>query len=178
MSRTAALKHVALIGLSGVGKSTVGPILAGALGMPFLDTDRETEKAAGMPIHQIFAESGEAEFRALEAEQVRQALETPLKVLSLGGGAVLDQANRTIIWQRATVVWMRAGPEVLARRLMAAPGAEQRPLLTGGKPEDRLRALLQQREPIYSRAHLIVDADDGSPEDLAADILARLHSIV
>ncbi|MDP9350924.1 MAG: shikimate kinase [Chloroflexota bacterium] len=177
MEDSIAARHVALIGLSGVGKSSVGPLVAEALRLPFLDTDREVEKAAGVPIHRIFREQGEAAFRALEAEQVQRALEAPPAVLSLGGGAVLDPDSREFLWLRATVVWLRARPEVLAQRLLAAPGAEERPLLAAGNPEARLRVLLEERESVYSRAHVTVDAEAGSPTQVAAILLAALGQL-
>ena len=167
------VKYIALIGLSGSGKSTVGPLLADALGLPFVDTDRETERAAGMPVNHIFEESGEAEFRRLEAEQVRRALDGPAAVVSLGGGAILDRLSRYLIWDRALVVWLRASPSTLTRRLEQA-STEERPLLGAGDREAALRELLARRAQFYSAAHLQVDTTGKSPEQLVAEILRQL----
>lgn len=169
------MRHVALIGLSGAGKSTVGRQLAAELGVPWVDTDREVERAAGLPVHRIFTELGEVEFRRLEAHQVRLALEGPPSVISLGGGAVIDWANRGPIWERAVVVWLRAAPEVLARRLQAGTDAEIRPLLHGGDPSARLAALLASREPVYSAAHLSLDTTNQRPEQVIAELLPSLR---
>ena len=168
------VKHIALVGLSGTGKSTVGPLLAAALGLSFVDTDREIELAAGMPIHEIFERQGEPWFRALEAEQVRRALEAAPSVISLGGGAVLDGGSRRLIWERAVVVWLQGEPRTLARRLRRSDDGEQRPLLAGKDPAARLAELLAQRSPYYSAAHIWVDTTDRTPEEVAAEVLDRL----
>ena len=165
--------HIALIGLSGSGKSTVGPLLAAALGLPFVDTDRETERAAGMPISRIFERSGEAGFRRLEAEQVRSALEGPPAVVSLGGGAILDPLSRSLTWERATVVWLRADPATLARRLASA-SAEARPLLGAHDREAALRELLARRAPLYAAAHLQAGTAGKAPEQVASELLQHL----
>jgi shikimate kinase len=166
--------HIALVGLSGAGKSSAGPLLAAALGLQFLDTDREIEREAGMPVGEIFARHGEPHFRQLEARQVHRALHGPPAVVSLGGGAVLDEASRRLIWDRATVVWLLATPEVLARRLAVSHGAEPRPLLAGGDPATRLRKLLQARSDFYSAAHLHVDTTHRTPAQVAVQILDAL----
>lgn len=165
-------KHIALIGLSGAGKSTVGPLAARALGLPFVDTDRMIEAQAGAPISAIFAERGEAAFRRLEAEVVRRTLSGPRAVVSLGGGAILDAESRRLVWERAVVVWLRADPGVLARRLAAASG-EERPLLAGDR-EGRLRALLREREAVYACAHVRIDTTDTPPKEVAARVLQAL----
>ncbi len=172
MPKTAG--HLALIGLSGSGKSSVGLLLAGALGLPFVDTDREVERAAGMEIHRIFSRHGEEEFRRLEAEQVARALAGPPAVISLGGGAVVSERNRELIWSRATVVWLRADPEELARRLALQQGSEERPLLSGGAPAARLKVLLRERERYYSLAHVQVETDGLSAPEVAERVLAAL----
>lgn len=165
-------KHIALIGLSGAGKSTVGPLAAGALGLPFVDTDRVIEADAGAPIPAIFAERGEAAFRRLEAEAVRRTMSGPRAVVSLGGGAILGAEIRRLVCDRAVVVWLRADPGVLARRLAAASG-EERPLL-GGDREGRLRALLHEREAVYACAHFRIDTTDTPPEEVASRVLQAL----
>lgn len=165
-------KHIALIGLSGAGKSTVGPLAARALGLPFVDTDRVIEAEAGAPVHAIFAERGEAAFRRLEAEVVRRTLSGPRAVVSLGGGAVLDAESRSMIRERAVVVWLRADPGVLARRLASVNG-EDRPLLSGDR-EGRLRALLREREAIYATAQIRIETADAPPDVVAALVLEAI----
>ncbi|MBA2363066.1 MAG: shikimate kinase [Chloroflexia bacterium] len=163
--------HVALVGLSGSGKSTVGPLLAAMLGLRFVDTDREVERVAGMPIHRIFETRGEPGFRALEADQVRRALDAPPSVISLGGGAVLNPENRRLVWERALVIWLHADPGVLAQRLRENPTGEPRPLLDAPDPAGRLAELLAARQPLYAAAHLRSDASTRGPHEIAAALL-------
>lgn len=171
-SRSAS--HIALVGLSGAGKSTVGPLLAARLGRAFVDTDREVERSAGLPVHRLFAERGEAAFRALEAREVRRALEGPPAVIALGGGALLDPESRRLVRGSATTVWLRADPAALAVRL-AAVGHETRPLLAGAPPVERLRALLEARAGLYAAADLSVETDGREPGAVAAAIVRALE---
>ncbi len=173
--RTEQSRHIALVGLSGSGKSTVGPLLATLLGLPFVDTDREVERAAGMPIHRIFAARGEPGFRALEAAQVRRALDAPPSVISLGGGAVLDPKSRCVVWERALVIWLQADPGTLARRLHQSPQDEPRPLLDAPDPAARLAELLAARQPLYATAHLVANTTGRSPNDVAAALLSAIQ---
>lgn len=166
-------KSVALVGLSGTGKSTVGPLVAQALGMPFVDTDREVEREAGMEVHALFAAVGEPRFRKLESEAVRRAFGRPPSVVSLGGGAVLDPESRRLIWERSVVVWLRAEPEEIARRLSGDPGTEHRPLLQGDIAA-RLASLLTEREPIYAQAHIEVDTGTLDAQVAAQQVIAAL----
>ncbi len=168
-------KHVALVGLSGAGKSTVGPLLAARMGLPLVDTDREAEKVAGMSVARIFEKLGEAGFRRLEAEQVQRVLQGPPSVISLGGGSVLNERSRQLIWERAVVVWLHADPDVLAARLFTARGSEPRPLLADAAPASRLRQLLLDRAPVYSTAHIRVDTTRRAPEQVASEVLAALR---
>src|ERR1700736_5474069 len=133
-----------LIGPPGAGKSTVGPLLAALLGVAFLDTDSVIEAAAGKPVGDIFIQDGEAAFRALERTAVAEAVEGYQGVLALGGGAVLDPGTqRLLAGQR--VVYLQTGFAVAARRTgLDAP----RPLLLGN-PRARMKALLEERVPVY-----------------------------
>ncbi len=152
-----------LIGPPGAGKSTVGPLLAGLLGVGFLDTDSVVEDVAGKPVGDIFIEDGEAAFRVLEAAAVAQSLQGHHGVLALGGGAVLDPAaGRLLASQR--VVYLQTGFAAVARRSgLDGP----RPLLPGN-PRGRLRELLEQRRPAYEElAWLTVATDDREPLEIA-----------
>lgn len=173
-SMPAGIHHVALIGLSGAGKSTVGRLLADELGLRLVDTDREIEHTARMPVHRIFSELGEPEFRRLEALEVRRALSGPRSVISLGGGAVANEASRQLLWERALVVWLRADPEILGARLSHDRHTEARPLLGSAPPAAGLRQLLARRQAYYEAAHMYVDTTDLSPEEVAAQIIAAL----
>jgi shikimate kinase len=152
-----------LIGPPGAGKSTVGPVLAGLLGVGFLDTDGVIEAAAGKPVGDIFIEDGEEAFRALEGPAVAEAIEGHHGILALGSGAVLDPgAQRLLAGQR--VVYLETGFAAVARRSgLDGP----RPLLPLN-PRGRMRELLEQRRPVYEDlAWLTVATDDREPLEVA-----------
>jgi shikimate kinase len=159
-----------LIGPPGAGKSTVGPLLAGLLGVAFADTDSQVEAVAGKPVGDVFIEDGEAAFRALEREAVASAVAGYRGVLGLGGGAIMDPGTRTLLAGQL-VVYLETGFAEAAKRVgMDRP----RPLLTGN-PRTKLRALLEQRLPVYQQlATITVGTDQRAPDDIAADIAGRL----
>ena len=162
----------------GAGKTSVGRRLALRLGRPFLDTDRVVEERTGRSVPDIFADDGEAAFRALEAEAVRSVLgsEAPA-VIAFGGGAVLDPATRRLAREAALVVWLQAPVRELARRVAASArrtGPGGRPLLgSGQRPEVVLEGLACERDPAYrAAAHLIVDTTGMSAGQVATAVLA------
>src|ERR671919_435517 len=162
-------RHLVLIGMMGVGKSSVGRRLALRLGRQFLDTDKMVEDAAGCTVAEIFAAEGEAAFRALEAAAVRKALDSqPYAVIAFGGGAVLDPITRGLARQLALVVWLQAPAGELARRVSASmrrAGGAARPLLAPGRsPEQVLDEIARQREDAYkAAAHVLVDTAGRPP---------------
>jgi len=172
------LRHLVLVGMMGVGKSVVGRRLAARLSRPFVDTDCLVEQRVGRTVPEIFAEPGEAAFRALEATTIREALDSDVwSVVAFGGGAVLDPANRDLARERALVVWLHAPPEELARRVSASmrrSGGTARPLLAGGgAPEAVLETLSRQREDAYrAAAHLRIDTTRKSPSQVVTAVLA------
>lgn len=162
---------VVLVGLMGAGKSTVGSLLARRWGCPFLDLDREIERAAGLPVAEIFRREGEPGFRAREAEATRRLRPSAPAVVAVGGGWMARPELRDA-WPGAVRVWLRVAPEEAARRL--AGTAEERPLLAGGEAEERLASLHAARLPAYGLAEYTVDASRRTPEDVArvvADLL-------
>ena len=170
--RTAqAPQSVALIGMMGAGKTSIGQRLARALDLPFRDADREIEKAAGTTIANIFAEVGEAAFRHSERQVIQRLLDGRPQVLALGGGAFVDPTTRALVRERALSIWLRADLDVLVRRTARR---DDRPLLAGGDPRARLAALLEQRAPIYAQADLVVDSGKGSIGDVVARTLEAL----
>jgi len=166
--------NIYLIGFMGVGKSTVGRDLAARLGRPFCDTDELVEKKAGLSIPEIFATLGEAGFRRLEAEVIGEVAKEEGLVVALGGGAPLQDGNWHRLKGSGRTVYLREAPEVLVARL-ADDG--ERPLLSSYEGKERLariRELLAAREPRYLEADLVVDCRGRPPEEIAAEILARL----
>ncbi|WP_310525836.1 shikimate kinase [Nocardioides sp.] len=162
--------RVVLIGPMGAGKSTVAGLLAEAWGVPARDTDADIEATEGREISEIFVDSGEAHFRALEAVAVAEALATHDGVLSLGGGAVLDPATRALL-EGHRVVFLRVGLSEAVKRVGLGVG---RPLLLGNV-RSRIKALLDERSPIYeAAATFAVDTDARAPDEVAAEILERL----
>lgn len=168
----AGLKRtVALIGMMGAGKSSVGRRLANRLGAPFHDADSEIEAAAGCTINEIFARFGEAEFREGERRVILRLLGRPPHILATGGGAVLDAMTRTRISETAVSVWLRAPLELLLARVGRR---DTRPLLRGGNTREKLERLLAEREPLYSMADIVIDAAEGPHAVAVERILAAL----
>ena len=161
-----------LVGPMGAGKSTVAALLAEADGVSARDSDADIEAAEGRSISDIFVESGEAHFRELERAAVVAALADHDGVLSLGGGAVLDEETRRLLTgPDHTVVFLRVG---LAEAVKRVGLGTSRPLLLGNV-RSRIKALLDERTPIYeSVADLVVDTDQRSPQDVADEIRKAL----
>lgn len=155
----AILRHrtIVLVGLMGVGKSSVGRRLAAALDLPFRDADNEVEAAAGRSIPEIFAEMGEPAFRDGERRVIARLLDEPPHVLATGGGAFVNAETRALIKSKAVAVWLKADLELLARRVSRKDG---RPLLKGRDPMDVLREHASLRYPAYGEAHLTVETGD------------------
>lgn len=166
-------RSIALVGLMGVGKSTVGRRLAHRLNLGFVDGDAEIETAAGMSISEIFAQMGEAEFRAGEARVMRRLLEGPPKVIATGGGAVLNADTRALLRERAVTVWLRAEIEVIAERVARR---DTRPLLRGRDPVETLRGLAEARYPYYGEAHVVVDVGAGAHGKAVDAVVAALNA--
>ncbi len=162
--------RVILVGVPGAGKSTVGRALATALDLPFRDTDEDIVRTSGRSVADIFVQSGEADFRALEVEAVSVALTDHRGILSLGGGAILDSRTRAALSGR-TVVWLRVGLPAAAER---AGLSAARPVLLGNI-RGQLKDLMAARAPLYEEvASLVLDTDQLSVDDAVARIVASL----
>lgn len=164
-------RTLVLVGMMGAGKSSVGKRLAQALDLPFRDADEEIEKAAGLSISDIFALRGEAEFREGERRVIARLLEDPPHVLATGGGAFLNEATRALVKTKAVSIWLKADPEVLARRVGRK---DNRPLLRGKDPRQVLSELLEKRAPAYAQADLIVESNEGPHQHTVEAIIAAL----
>lgn len=164
-------RPVALVGLMGAGKTTVGRRLAIALNLPFVDADAEIEKAAGLSIQEIFARHGEAEFRRGERSVIARLLSDPPHVLATGGGAFMDAGTRALMKQKAISIWLKAPLDVLLRRVEKR---DNRPLLQNGDPEQVMRELMERRYPIYAEADITVETDHQPHTAALQAVLAAL----
>lgn len=167
-------RTIALVGLMGVGKSTVGRRLAARLGLPFADGDDEIERAAGMSVSEIFATMGEAAFRDGEARVMRRLLEGPRMVLATGGGAVLNAETRALLKANAVMVWLRADLKIIASRVQRR---DTRPLLRGKDAYQALTAMAEVRYPVYAEAHLTVDSGSGAHAEAVEAIIKALDTL-
>jgi shikimate kinase len=164
-----------LVGMMGVGKTTVGKLLAQEIGYRFLDTDEVIIKAAGKSINEIFAENGEAEFRQLESDILGQVCAYTKLVIATGGGIVMEQHNWGYL-RHGLIVWLDAPIEIILKRLAED---NTRPLLQDSDIETKLRSLLEKRQSLYSQADLhITISDTETPEEIATGILAKIPSIL
>jgi len=165
------VRTIALVGLMGVGKSTVGRKLAEALGAPFRDSDEEIEKAAGLSVHEIFERHGEPEFRRGERRVIERLLQGEPIVLATGGGAYMDAETRLLLREKAVTVWLRADLDIVWKRVSRR---ETRPLLKRDNPRQALADLNEARSPIYALADVVVDSGDGPSSDAVRAIRAAL----
>lgn len=159
-----------LVGTMGAGKTTVGRLVAEALGVGFADSDHLVEERAGKSVQDLFVDDGEQAFRALERQVVAAALASHDGVLSLGGGAVLDPATQALLAAHQ-VVFLRVGLADAVKRVGLGVG---RPLLLGNV-RSRVKQLLDERTPVYEGlARVVVETDGRTPQDVAAEVLAAI----
>ncbi|GAA2345696.1 shikimate kinase [Streptomyces sparsogenes] len=160
-----------LVGPMGVGKTTVGRVLAERLGTGFRDTDTDIVETAGKPISEIFIDEGEPHFRELERRAVRAAVAEHRGVLALGGGAILDEGTRALLADLPVVFLEMGVAEAVKRTGLDAP----RPLLAVN-PRQRWRELMEQRRPLYTEvARAVVSTEGRTPEDVADAVLDALE---
>jgi shikimate kinase len=165
-------RSIVLIGMMGVGKSSIGRRLGARLAIPFVDADAEIERAAGMSIADIFARHGEAAFRSGEARVIARLLNAGPQVLATGGGAVMNPATRALIQERGVSVWLSAEFDLLLRRI--SKRKVERPMLQTADPAATLRELLAEREPIYAQADLTVQSRDVPHDAVVDEMTERL----
>ena len=165
--------HVALVGLPGSGKSTIGRQLARRLGRPFIDTDQVIEQRVGLSIRDFFEREGEESFRDLEQSVIDELTLGEPCVLSTGGGAVLRPANRQHLKQRTQAIYLQAAPEEFLRRLRHD---RSRPLLQVPDPLARLRELYTLRDPLYREsARCVVETGRPSVAALVNTVVMQLE---
>jgi len=152
-------RSIALVGLMGAGKTSVGRRLARRLALPFADADAEIEAAAGLSIAEIFERFGEAHFRDGERRVIARLIEGPRQVIATGGGAFMNEETRSLILARCTTIWLDGDVETLAARVGRRG---HRPLLKDREPHVLLAALAEARNPLYALAHFTVRGDTGT----------------
>jgi shikimate kinase len=166
-------RSIALVGMPGSGKSSIGRRLAPRLDLPFVDSDAKIEEAAGgMSIAEIFTKHGEEEFRSLEARVIARLLDDGPSVISTGGGALINAGTRALLHERAITVWLRAEIAVLMRRVRRKT---DRPLLAGKDPEETLKKLLSEREALYASSRIVVTSREGPHEAVVESIVESIE---
>jgi shikimate kinase len=164
---------LALVGMPGSGKSTVGRQLARKLGVGFVDCDQVIELRIGCPIKDYFASHGEAEFRDIETQVIDDMTRTACGVLATGGGAVLREANRLLLRERTHVIYLRVLPEEIFRRLK---NDNQRPLLQVDDPKLKIKQLFEERDPHYqAAAHFVIETNRPRIPTMITMIVTQLE---
>jgi shikimate kinase len=163
-------RTVALVGMMGAGKTSIGKRLAVRLGVAFKDADREIEAAASRTVAEIFAEYGEPEFRRMERSVIARLLDEAPYVLATGGGAYMDDSTRAAMKEQAFTIWLKAPVDLLLSRTAKRP---TRPLLNNADPRGTLERLLAIREPVYAQADHVLESIDG-PHEKSVEQVASL----
>lgn len=159
----------------GVGKTTIGRVLAEQLGLEFFDSDREIEASTGADIPWIFDVEGESGFRAREVKMIDELTQRQDIVLATGGGAVLDAQNREHLANRGQVIYLRAS---IRQQIDRTSRDKNRPLLQTADPEKKIRELMKMRDPLYKEvADIIVDTNRRNPRSVGQDICSKLEEL-
>jgi shikimate kinase len=161
-------RHIVLIGLPGSGKTTVGQMVAERLHAGFVDIDSILIRKEGKPITMIFAEKGESAFREMERKEVEAALTHEPAVIAPGGGWAAQPGALQHAKMQGYVIYLQTRATVAAAR--AAPSGT-RPVLMGGDPEEQMRELSKAREPFYAQAHVTVQTEAKTPDQIAAEVI-------
>jgi shikimate kinase len=164
-------RPVVLVGLMGVGKSTVGRKLASRMARDFVDADDAIAEAAGRSIPEIFENFGEAHFRDGERRVIARLIDESHGVIATGGGAFVDPTTRALILERGIAVWIDCDVDTLVERTARR---NTRPLLKNGDPREILTRLAQEREPFYAQAHIRVVSETGPHGDTASAIIEAI----
>jgi len=165
-------RTVALVGMMGAGKTSIGRRLAARLAVPFRDADHEIEAAAGFTVAEIFERFGELHFREGERKVIARLLDEPPHVLATGGGAIMDNVTRAAMARAAFTIWLKAPVGLLLSRVRKR---DTRPLLKDGDMRATMEQLLAIREPVYATADMILESAD-EPHGAAVDrIIAALR---
>jgi XRE family aerobic/anaerobic benzoate catabolism transcriptional regulator len=168
-------KRIALIGLRGAGKSTLGSRLAHMTNIPFVELDREIEKDTGMPLAEIFALYGQSGYRTIERRTLKRVLEeSDRAVLSVGGGVVSEKETYDSLLSNCYTVWIKAQPEEHMSRVMAQ--GDFRVIAGSHQAMDDLRRILEAREPLYRKADMVLDTSGNSVGESFLKLKAALQT--
>ncbi|QQO18530.1 shikimate kinase [Bradyrhizobium diazoefficiens] len=166
-------RSIVLVGMMGVGKSTIGRRIAARLKLPFVDADTEIETSAQMTVPEIFERHGEPYFRDGEARVIARLLDSGPVVLATGGGAFMREETRARIAAKAVSIWLKADHDVIMRRVRRRA---DRPLLQTADPEGTVTRLLTEREPVYGQADLTIASRDVPHDKIVEETIAALHA--
>ncbi len=170
-----ARDHVVLLGLRGAGKSTVGPLLAARLSVPFVELDARVEAATGLRLGEIFEVHGESYYRGAERAELQKVLAGEPCVLAVGGGIVTDAQSFASVRDRARTVWLRAAPEDHWQRVIAQ--GDLRPMADNEQAFLDLRRILAEREPLYREADVVVDTSGRSVAEVLEAVTGGLAPV-
>jgi shikimate kinase len=167
------MKNIALIGLMGSGKSTVGKLLAQNLNLSFVDSDEEIEKKQNLKITEIFSLKGEDFFRQLETQTLKELCQQTNLLISTGGGAVQKKENLDTLKKFCTIIYLKASPEIIFERIK---NDSSRPLLQNENPLQTLKLLLEKREDNYKKADIIIDTNNKTIDEILKEIIKNVES--
>lgn len=181
LEKSAAPNHqtrrVALVGIRGVGKSTLGPILAGRLGVPFVELNREIEKEAGLAVSEIFMLYGQQGYRQLERRCLERVIVThPKVVLATGGGIVTEPATYELLLSSFYTIWLKAKPQVMFERVMAQHDARIASPQLRSDALDNIARTFEARKHLYQLAHASFDTSGKAPDAIGRALLAMLSA--
>jgi shikimate kinase len=175
ISAALGTRSVVLVGMMGVGKSTIGRRLSSRLRLPFVDADMEIEAAAGMSIPDIFETHGEPYFRDGEARVIARLIDNGPGVLATGGGAFMREETRNRIHDKAVSIWLKADADTIMRRVKRRV---DRPLLQTADPAATVGRLIAEREPVYQRANLTIWSREVPHEKIVDECIDALHGLL